>query len=84
MRYIIDNSSELIKDSVVSYRASVRSIIVSKQVSNSNPIAKRNFALGSCLIYSLIHKNAPLPSAASKKALQFFLYKALRETVNQT
>ena len=60
MRYIIDNSSELIKDSVVSYRASVRSIIVSKQVSNSNPIAKRNFALGSCLIYSLIHKNAPL------------------------
>ena len=61
MRYIIDNSSELIKDSVVSYRASVRSIIVSKQVSNSNPIAKRNFALGSCLIYSLIHKNAPPP-----------------------
>ena len=44
MRYIIDNSSELIKDSAVSYRASVRSIIVSKKVSNAKPIAKRNFA----------------------------------------
>ena len=61
MRYIIDNSSELIKASAVNYRASVRSIIVSKQVSNAKPIAKRIFALGSCLIYSLIHKNAPSP-----------------------
>ena len=72
MRYIIDNSSELIKDSVVSYRASVRSIIVSKQVSNSNPIAKRNFALGSCLIYSLIHKNAPPLLLLQKKRYNSF------------
>ena len=37
MRYIIDNSSELIKASAVNYRSSLWSIIVSKFIFDTRP-----------------------------------------------